>query len=64
LPRKTCPHSAAILGGRRDVKKRDLPGKVCPVCGRPARWCKKWRDDRESVVYCNRRCHSETKSLA
>lgn len=45
----------------RSVKKRDLPEKVCPVCGRPFTWRKKWARDWESVVYCSRRCRSTAK---
>ncbi|MDQ3638493.1 MAG: DUF2256 domain-containing protein [Actinomycetota bacterium] len=45
----------------RGVKKRDLPEKVCPVCGRPFRWRKKWAGDWESVVYCSLRCRSAAK---
>ncbi|MBA3389183.1 MAG: DUF2256 domain-containing protein [Actinomycetota bacterium] len=45
----------------RDRKKRDLPTKVCPVCGRPFRWRKKWERDWESVVYCSDRCRSRAK---
>ncbi|NBC17547.1 MAG: DUF2256 domain-containing protein [Bacteroidetes bacterium] len=37
-------------------KKRDLPTKVCPVCGRPFTWRKKWEDDWEHVTYCSKRC--------
>ncbi|MBA3609973.1 MAG: DUF2256 domain-containing protein [Rubrobacter sp.] len=44
------------------VKKSDLPEKVCPVCGRPFRWRKKWRDDWDSVVYCSARCRSAAKT--
>ena len=37
-------------------KKRDLPEKVCPVCNRPFKWRKKWKDDWDNVKYCSERC--------
>ncbi|MBA4117000.1 MAG: DUF2256 domain-containing protein [Rubrobacter sp.] len=45
----------------RGVRKRDLPEKVCPICGRLFRWRRKWRKDWESVVYCSDRCRSQAK---
>jgi hypothetical protein len=37
-------------------KKRDLPTKTCPVCGRPFTWRKKWARNWDEVVYCSERC--------
>ncbi|MCS7080238.1 MAG: DUF2256 domain-containing protein [Chloracidobacterium sp.] len=37
-------------------KKPHLPEKICPVCGRPFTWRKKWRRDWEHVVYCSKAC--------
>ena len=37
-------------------KKSDLPTKICPVCGRPFAWRKKWARDWENVRYCSERC--------
>ncbi|MCW5519330.1 DUF2256 domain-containing protein [Aureitalea sp. L0-47] len=37
-------------------KKVNLPEKICPVCGRPFQWRKKWERDWENVVYCSKRC--------
>jgi len=34
------------------------PSKVCPVCGRPFSWRKKWADVWEQVVYCSERCRN------
>jgi len=34
------------------MKKRDLPTKVCPTCGRPFTWRKRWARDWERVIYC------------
>ncbi|MBL8757123.1 MAG: DUF2256 domain-containing protein [Phycisphaerae bacterium] len=30
--------------------------KVCPVCGRPFTWRKKWERDWPNVRYCSKRC--------
>jgi hypothetical protein len=37
-------------------KKSDLPTKVCPVCGLPFSWRKKWEKNWANVVYCSERC--------
>ncbi|PJF49031.1 MAG: DUF2256 domain-containing protein [Candidatus Thermofonsia Clade 3 bacterium] len=42
-------------------KKSLLPTKVCPICGRPFVWRKKWARDWESVVYCSERCQREAR---
>lgn len=42
-------------------KKPDLPTKVCPICGRPFVWRKKWARDWERVVYCSERCRREAR---
>ncbi|MFP4030467.1 MAG: DUF2256 domain-containing protein [Desulfococcaceae bacterium] len=36
-------------------KKRDLPTKIRPVCGRPSAWRRRWRDCRDSVRHCGAR---------
>ena len=38
------------------IKKGDLPEKICPTCGRPFKYRKKWRRDWENVKYCSKRC--------
>ena len=38
------------------VEKRDLPTKVCPVCGRPFTWRRKWAASWDEVRYCSERC--------
>ncbi|HEY0111506.1 MAG TPA: DUF2256 domain-containing protein [Fibrella sp.] len=45
-------------------KKSDLPNKVCPVCGRPFAWRKKWERDWDNVIYCSDRCRTEAKNSA
>jgi hypothetical protein len=37
-------------------KKPHLPQKICPVCGRPFEWRKKWERNWDDVKYCSRRC--------
>jgi len=36
--------------------KPHLPEKICPVCGRPFAWRKKWERDWDQVLYCSERC--------
>ncbi|WP_146412586.1 MULTISPECIES: DUF2256 domain-containing protein [Crateriforma] len=40
-------------------RKRTLPQKVCPVCGRTFAWRKKWRSHWEQVLYCSQRCRRQ-----
>ncbi|MDF9799037.1 hypothetical protein OKW21_004300 [Catalinimonas alkaloidigena] len=37
-------------------KKRDLPTKICPICGNPFSWRKKWEKHWDEIVYCSERC--------
>ncbi|MEE4154290.1 MAG: DUF2256 domain-containing protein [Erythrobacter sp.] len=43
-------------------KKSDLPTKICPACGLPFAWRKKWERDWDSVVYCSERCRRGGKA--
>ncbi|MCA0931437.1 DUF2256 domain-containing protein [Lutimonas saemankumensis] len=43
-------------------KKSMLPSKICPVCGLPFSWRKKWEKNWEEVRYCSERCRRK-KSL-
>lgn len=42
--------------------KQSLPEKICPVCGRPFSWRKKWAQNWDSVIYCSERCRREGRS--
>ncbi len=37
-------------------KKHNLPQKICPVCGLPFTWRKKWAKNWEEVIYCSEKC--------
>jgi len=39
-----------------EMKKKDLPEKICPVCQLPFKWRKKWEKNWEAVKYCSERC--------
>ncbi|AAW85967.1 zinc finger protein [Aliivibrio fischeri ES114] len=41
-----------------NMKKSQLPEKLCVVCQRPFRWRKKWERDWPMVKYCSKRCRS------
>jgi hypothetical protein len=43
-------------GPRRD--KANLPQKLCPACGRPFTWRRKWAKDWDRVVWCSDRCRA------
>ncbi len=38
-----------------------LPTKVCPACGKPFTWRKKWERDWANVVYCSDKCRRTGK---
>lgn len=40
----------------KQQKKSDLPQKICPTCGLPFNWRKKWENDWENVKYCSKKC--------
>ncbi|MEO0898495.1 MAG: DUF2256 domain-containing protein [Bacteroidota bacterium] len=41
---------------RKTYTKSNLPSKICPVCGRPFEWRKKWEKNWDEVVYCGEKC--------
>ena len=45
----------------KQLKKRDLPQKVCVTCGRPFAWRKKWEKVWEEVRYCSDGCRKSRK---
>ncbi|NBP29869.1 MAG: DUF2256 domain-containing protein [Flavobacteriia bacterium] len=42
----------------KNVKKSNLPQKICPVCKRPFTWRKKWERVWNEVIYCSDRCRT------
>jgi len=42
-----------------NLKKSDLPQKICVVCGRPYSWRKKWAKNWDEVKYCSERCRGK-----
>lgn len=48
------------FGGGKKPSER--PSKVCPVCGLPFTWRKKWARDWENVKYCSDRCRAQAKA--
>lgn len=44
------------------VKKSDLPEKVCAACGRPFTWRKKWEKVWDEVRYCSDKCRANKKA--
>ncbi len=43
------------------IAKEHLPEKICPVCGRPFSWRKKWEKTWTEVRYCSERCRRSKK---
>ncbi len=48
---------ASAMGGGLPPSQR--PSKVCPACGRPFSWRKKWKAVWEQVIYCSDRCRQK-----
>ncbi|WP_312390327.1 DUF2256 domain-containing protein [Pseudomonas sp.] len=44
------------------MKKAHLPQKVCPVCGLPFSWRKRWERCWDEVRYCSERCRRARRS--
>ncbi|MFT4661179.1 MAG: hypothetical protein ACI8XB_001450 [Patiriisocius sp.] len=44
-----------------DMKKEDLPEKICVVCGLPFPWRKKWEKNGEEVKYCSKKRNEKSK---
>lgn len=40
----------------KNVKKQNLPGKICVVCQKKFVWRKKWEKVWEEVKYCSDKC--------
>ncbi|RZK71278.1 MAG: DUF2256 domain-containing protein [Pedobacter sp.] len=45
----------------KDVKKQNLPVKMCLVCQRPFAWRKKWEKNWNEVKYCSKKCSVQKK---
>lgn len=42
----------------KQVKKQNLPSKICSVCQKPFTWRKKWEKNWDEVKYCSDRCRA------
>lgn len=42
----------------------DRPTKVCPVCGRPFQWRRKWKQVWDEVRYCSERCRRQRNKVS
>lgn len=40
----------------KNIKKENLPWKICSVCSRPFTWRKKWEKNWAEVKYCSKAC--------
>ena len=43
-------------------KKPNLPTKICPTCGRPFSWRKKWEKCWDEVKHCSEKCRRNRKA--
>ncbi len=42
----------------KNVKKQNLPTKICETCGKPFAWRKKWEKVWSEVKYCSDKCRT------
>ncbi|HDS1681115.1 TPA: DUF2256 domain-containing protein [Pseudomonas putida] len=40
---------------------KPVPSKICPVCGLPFSWRKRWARCWDQVRYCSERCRRSSK---
>ncbi|WP_261663467.1 DUF2256 domain-containing protein [Deinococcus sp. Marseille-Q6407] len=50
------------VNGKAARPPAERASKVCPVCGRPFQWRRKWERDWDNVRYCSDRCRQAAKS--
>ncbi|MES2882023.1 MAG: DUF2256 domain-containing protein [Bacteroidota bacterium] len=48
----------------RNVKKANLPFKICVACQRPFTWRKKMEKVWEAVKYCSDKCRLRSKIVS
>ncbi len=48
----------------RNVKKQNLPSKLCKTCNRPFTWRKKWEKVWEEVKYCSNQCRNNKANVS
>ena len=46
----------------KGIKKQNLPQKICPVCGLPFTWRKKWEKNWDNIKYCSEKCRRNKNS--
>lgn len=46
----------------KNVKKQNLPSKICKVCNRYFTWRKKWEKNWDEVKYCSDKCRKNNHS--
>jgi len=44
------------------LKKGQLPTKICATCGLPFEYRKKWRNNWPEVKYCGEKCQRNKKT--
>lgn len=59
--KRAAPIVAITRKNRMAHKKPNLPTKICPVCGRPFVWRKKWERCWDEVKYCSESCRNKAK---
>lgn len=42
---------------------KNLPSKICEVCGLPFNWRKKWKNNWEEVKYCSEKSRKNKSKI-
>ncbi|PJF32675.1 MAG: DUF2256 domain-containing protein [Phototrophicales bacterium] len=45
----------------KNIKKENLPQKICPICNRPFAWRKKWEKQWDNIKYCSDKCRKQSR---
>lgn len=49
------------VNGKAAQAPRERQSKICPTCGLPFAWRRKWERDWDNVRYCSERCRRAAK---
>ena len=57
LTNKTISYKNEMVN--KQIKKENLPQKICIICNRPFTWRKKWEKVWDEVKYCSDKCRGK-----
>lgn len=57
LTNKTISYKNEMVN--KQIKKENLPQKICITCNRPFTWRKKWEKVWDEVKFCSDKCRGK-----